>query len=464
MRRPMKTVWKFLASLKLAVALLILLAVGAAVGTLAPQGGRGVGYPSGRGSSSGIARALQLDHVYGSIWFMALLGLFSLNTIACTASRLPAKFRRTFGVPGDFDAASLQGAKARGSLGVSRAADEAAAACEAVLRGRGFRVFRKDDGAGVRLTGRKRRLGLFGSDLVHAGLLVVIVGGVVSGLGSRSWRLALIEGGRSSFASAGFSVRLDKFDTEYYPGGRVKDWKSRLTVMENGRTAAEGTVEVNRPLRYKGYDMYQSAYGKDWAATPLGIELRKGGAKPYARTVMVKPGTRVETGDAEFTSVTVRNFVPDFVVGDNRHVESRSDEPNNAAAFVEVRKGEAIVFSGWTFANYPGFRMKPQGKTEGKSADEDKDSLTVVLRKPAAVEYSVIEVRRDPGTPFIWAGCLFVVLGLGLAFYWRPAEVRLALKGVPGGTEIAAGANGSAGAESLNKELETIIGKIRSGE
>ncbi len=43
-------------------------------------------------------------------------------------------------------------------------------------------------------------------------------------------------------------------------GENIKDWKSKLRIVDGGKTVAEKTIEVNDPLKYKGYAFYQASY------------------------------------------------------------------------------------------------------------------------------------------------------------------------------------------------------------
>ncbi len=43
-------------------------------------------------------------------------------------------------------------------------------------------------------------------------------------------------------------------------GMEIKDYKSILRVVENGKTMTTKTIEVNNPLKYKGFVLYQSSY------------------------------------------------------------------------------------------------------------------------------------------------------------------------------------------------------------
>ena len=74
---------------------------------------------------------------------------------------------------------------------------------------------------------------------------------------------------------AEFKLRLDKFETEYYPKGGVKDWKSTLTVLEDEEPVLTKIVEVNHPLSYNGYVFYQSSYGWDWTKPSVEIWAKK---------------------------------------------------------------------------------------------------------------------------------------------------------------------------------------------
>lgn len=49
----------------------------------------------------------------------------------------------------------------------------------------------------------------------------------------------------------------------YRPRGHVKDYFSDLVVMEEGQPVAQKTIEVNDPLHYGGYHLYQSSYDEE---------------------------------------------------------------------------------------------------------------------------------------------------------------------------------------------------------
>jgi cytochrome c biogenesis protein len=393
-----------------------------------------------------------LTRLYQSAWYLGLLLLFALNTAVCTLSRFRAKWRKAFGPAGEADARDLAAKKGGNRFRLAPPLDQARERVEVQLRSRGYRVTEGAGGGGLFLLARKRRLGRFGSDVVHLGLLVIMAGGLTSAMAGRRSNIALREGETAAVPGAAFEVRLDRFETEYYPQGGVKDWKSTVTVVDGGAPALTRTVEVNHPLSYRGFSFYQSSYGWDWETPTLELEVRKRADAAFSRSVSLKVGEKIPFDDAEATHISVRQFVPDFIIGEGNKVQSRSAEPNNPAAFVEAWQGESRVQAGWVFAKFPDFG---QGHAEGRSP------LAFVLKRYSASTYSVIEAARDPGAGFIWAGCLLVTAGLFLAFYWLPREIRIFLEETPGKVEATAAGEAAKGRDAFQVEFDRIVEEVR---
>ena len=65
--------------------------------------------------------------------------------------------------------------------------------------------------------------------------------------------------------------------------GQIKDFKSWLEVIEDGKVVKEKTIEVNHPLTHEGYAFYQASYDKEresWS----GIEVVKDPGVPLVYT------------------------------------------------------------------------------------------------------------------------------------------------------------------------------------
>lgn len=448
----MKSVWKFFESVKLAIVLIIILTLASVLGTLIPQGRSAAEYTARYGHLAGLVTSLQLTRLYQSFWFLALLLLFALNIIICTVARLGAKWRKAFGLPAEMDAQTVSAMAVKSRFRLALPLGPARDRIAGRLRSRGYRLGGSASGNSAVLLARKRRLGRFGSDVVHAGLLVVLIGGFISGLAGRRSTIELREGQTSPVPHASFEVRLDRFEMEYYPQGEIKDWKSTVTVMDNGAAAVTRVIEVNHPLTYKRFSFYQTSYGWDWENPRLEIIVKKPADATYSKTLSLKVGERLAVEDPDFSHLVVRQFVPDFVIGEANQVQNRSSEPNNPAALIEVWKGTERIYSGWTFAKYPDF---------GGGHKAGQASLSFVLNHYDAPQYSVLEAAKDPGANFIWLGCLLVMAGLFLAFYWPPREIRVVLEEVGGNSDVSVGGLASKSREAFQTEFDTIIESLR---
>ena len=75
------------------------------------------------------------------------------------------------------------------------------------------------------------------------------------------------------------------------PRGQISDYKSDLTVLEEGREVARKTIEVNDPLHYGGYHFYQSSYDQEHEHyTVLSVRSDSGLLAVYAGFLLVAVG------------------------------------------------------------------------------------------------------------------------------------------------------------------------------
>jgi len=441
----------FFTSIKVAIVLLILLIAASILGTLIPQGRTGQEYLVRYGQLGGLFEKLQFTRLYQSFWYIAILALFSLNIIVCTLVRLSPKLRRIFRPKCDLDPKSIQVLKVKDRIKMALAPAAARQAVKAILGRYHYRVREHTAEKGCCLLARKRILGVLGSAVVHVGLLVILAGGIISGLAGVRGSLTLSENQTLPVPQAGFSVRLDKFITEFYPDGNVKDWKSNLTILDGDKPVLQKSVEVNHPLSYKGFVFYQSGYGSNWQNPELEVWLKKKSDPGYLKNIRLRIGQPAAV-DGEDLSLTATRFLPDFVLDEKNQPSTRSLEPNNPAVLIRGERAGAEVFSGWIFAKFPDFAQMHQAQ-ESEFKPELKD-----VKAP---QYSVLQTAKDPGVSLIWVGCAVLMLGLFLAFYWPTREVRFVLEESQGKTEISAGGISAKSQEAFQSEFERIMNALR---
>lgn len=333
-----------LASVKLCLVLFSFLALAAAAGSLLPQGEEGSFYLDRYGDLFGrLIVLLGLDNVYRSGWFILAGGFLFLNLLACTVRRA-AFAAQQFRVPGQ---------------------------------------------------SRLARFARLGSPILHAGLLVVAVGIFLGAVYGKSLSCRVPEGEEADLTLAGFpfDLRVDRFAVEYYPGFQPKQYRTVLTVVENGREVYSKTITVNDPLRYRGVKVYQAGYG--WV---LEGTIEEGGqVRPYR--VFDRNGLTLDKGGELFAQMY---FFPDYAVQEDGHPYLKTPLPANPKLVYLVFRGLDLVTTG-TLA--PGEEVALK---EG-----------LVLSFTRYRYFSGLQVKRDPGLPFVWSGFVMVLLGFALRYSRR---------------------------------------------
>jgi cytochrome c biogenesis protein len=447
----MKSILDFFSSVKLAIFLIILITSASVLGTLIPQLRSSQEYAARYGQISELLIRLEVTDLYHSWWFIAILFLFSLNILICTLTRLSPKLRRAFKPNLEFETSTLLAAKIKENFTKSWPLERSHTEVKKALQSAHFRIRETRKDGSVHLLARKKILGIFGSDIVHLGLLVILIGGIISGFMGFRTNINISEGEIVPVLGADFKLQLDKFETEYHPNGSVKDWKSTLTMIEDESPRLTKTIEVNHPLSYKGYVFYQSSYGWDWENPMLEILATKASDPSSSKKAFVRLGEK-ENWEEENLEFTALQFVPDFII-DGNQVRTRSMDPNNPAVFIEVFRSGDIITSGWIFAKFPDFLQMHS---------EKEPDFKFELKDIQGANYSGIQMSKDPGVNYIWGGCTLLMIGLFMAFYWPTRDLRFLLKKTDEGkTEIISAGRSTKSQLTLAAEFEKIITSIR---
>ncbi|MFH1144876.1 MAG: cytochrome c biogenesis protein ResB [Candidatus Eisenbacteria bacterium] len=395
---------------------------------------------------------------FRSLLFRTLLALLSLSLLACTIKRWRNHWRRAVTIPAPSDAAfDHPHALHWNSRWPANAGGTSAAAGVIAdhLRRRLFTVRRKTsaESGGEMLCAVRFGISEFGPVLTHLGMLVIVIGGIVMASAGSSRLVWLRPGEEIAVPDAGFRVTLDDFRVETAPGGQIADYISSVTLWEHERPLRAAEIEVNHPLRFKGYSFYQNAYRRDptrgrsidllfdaVAMEELSFAVRHGGHPAAAGghqqipaqlqvpiTMTVPWDSTVRIPDT-FLSVAIDTFLADFKMGEDMRPALGSEEFDNPAVRLRVFAGDSLAGRSWYFMLHP---EMPVGA-----------GLVLPLRfvDVHPLWMTGLEVSTHPGSPFIWAGIALMSLGTVLAFLLRREQIQVRLRERPGGSEPQGGA------------------------
>lgn len=401
-------VMQTLASLRLTMAVLILLALVSIIGTVIPQGQLPPEYVASIGGEQGnrfrLYALLGFFDMYHAWWFQGLLALLSINLLACTIKRLPHVWR--IATRPDITLSSAQEAAATCSavLTVPESVDRArlTAAIAAVA---GKPVLTEKDHE-LHLFVQQRpwaRLAVYG---VHASVILIFIGAIIGNIFGFKGFVAIPEGSTvSSFTDRkgqqrplGFELRCDQFTVSFYdaPGGgpsqMPKEFKSILTLTENGKEIPgykHARLIVNEPLTYKGITFYQSSYGTTGNHTfTVGTTRLTVGSEETAH---------LPDGSSMHLIEAVQDVSP-FLPGKTGPAARIDVHPANGGAAVTLL----------SLANYP----------EENKREAAKHNLPVITYQGGTERpYTGLQVNKDPGVWVVWIGSLLMCVGLYVAFF-----------------------------------------------
>ena len=291
--KPLATVvWDSLISIKLAIWIIILLAVTSILGTVIEQNQPPEKYHQVYEDwAYNLMDRINLFDMYHSWWFLLLLCLFAVNLACCTIDRLPRVIRTVRRPKATLDDAT---AKALPLTERWRSKGDVALRAEeyksALARTFAAPKVTEADGA-VHLYAEKGVYSRFGAYATHAGIVIIFIGAIIGNVFGFKSYVNIPDGKEASHLDARggkqhielpFSVRNNRFWLETYPGGQPKKYASDLSVMENGREVLRKTITVNDPLVYKGVWFYQSGYGQEGGATAQ-VAVRRQDGTPDGR-------------------------------------------------------------------------------------------------------------------------------------------------------------------------------------
>ncbi len=415
-RSFVETVWDFFCSLKLTLFLLISLALTSIIGTVLPQGQLPPEYVAQISPTKlQIYSKLGFFDMYHSWWFITLLYVFSLNLISCSIKRLPHVFKFV-SQPTLVLAESARNSYAlRKEITVSGPIEKCRESLSAFLGAEFSAPVVTEHNGEYHLFAQKSAWSRLGVYVVHLSILVIFIGAIIGSLSGYKGYVSIVEGTSINTVEArnggqiplGFEVLCEKFSVDFYATGAPKEFRSILTVLENGKPVpglSQVKVIVNHPLTYKGITFYQSSYGQAAEGSEHYITAtpRSGGTpeKIAAREgagVTLKDGTIVKLLEA---TQEVRQFAPGF---------------SGPAARIEVTRKGAAPQTFIVFKDFP--EMNAQRG----------DALVFGYEGTNAKMYTGLQVAKDPGVWVVWLGCALMVIGLYIAFFMSHKRIWLVI-------------------------------------
>lgn len=496
--------WRQLTSMRVALLLLLLLAVVALPGTFFPQRpqdpARVAQYYVDNPSLAPVLERFGLFDVFASPWFSAVYLLLFLSLVGCIVPRsldhIKALRRPPPAAPSRFTRFPVRDAFASP---VGR--DEAVVTATTALKG--YRLRRTDGAEGAVTTlsaerGYSRETGNIVFHLALVGLLIAVGYGtfvhyrgqviVVEGdtFANSQMQYDSFESG-PWFDEAGlepFRMRLDGFTSRFDEvSGMAADFRAEVTVTEPDGDERPETIRVNHPLRTGGASVYLmgNGFAPDVTVTDAGGNVAFSGPVPFvivdqatydSRGVIKVPDTQV--GDQIGLSGV---FLPTAVVDPASDTAfSISPEPNEPLLVLDVWYGNLGLDDGIPQNVYQ-LDTQAMQQVRAPGPDGEDAPVRVVVAPGQTVDlpdglgtltfndlprYVGLDLRYDPTLPWVLTFALLALAGLSASLFLprRRVFVRIG-QDERGRTVVTAAALARGDDPGLERELTRVLEPLR---
>ncbi len=436
---------RFFSSIRLTIFLFLSLAVTSIIGTVIQQG-----LPMERYKalySPGVFSALKLFNIfdmYHSWWFTTLLGLLAINIIACTYKQIPRIIRLIFPKKKEVDDTIFRSSRIRKTFLSSQNISDLERQSEAFIQSlAGNPVKITKDGSRY-FFAEKGKFSRTGMLLVHISILLILAGGLTGTIGGFTGHMNIIEGEKSDTAillgekkarKLGFAVRCDDFSVDFYETGMPREYKTDLTIIENGKEVVSGVIRVNHPFVYKGTKLCQAAYGiAGGSGFLIGATNNNTGKETIFNLDMMKK-VPLPGGNSFFA---IARFVQD----------TGGMGPAVLGVLLEPGKEHDIF---WIFQN-------------GRDGNQQqKGGFTFTLKDFSRLYYTGIQVSKDPGIFLVWIGFCLIIIGFILSLFFTHIRIWLRISSGPQDKyEISVAAGVAKNRKTFEEKLERLIRETES--
>lgn len=457
--------WRFLASVKLTVVLLLCLAALSIIGTVIPQNQAAQEYVR----LFGLFRAqlivlLDIDNMYSSWWFQALLLMLVVNIVICSIDRLQKVGKTIFVRHPVFDLKAFRSRKSRREFSIAAGAGQLQAPFQRLV-GKAYRYCKlvpTDNGFAITAEkGRWTRLGVYA---VHLSVVLMLLGGLIGSRFGFEGFVPVPEGetvdtiqlhNTGQRLALPFAIRCNSFTVEFYEGTRrPKVFRSSLTILENGQEVLHRQIEVNEPLYYKRIGIFQSSYGRmddraPAAAQPAGV-----------------PGQ---------IAFTFRSAASGMVYTRTAEIGETIDIPENLGRLVIERYEPDAEFSGMALGpsligtltaaggvahalilpfNYPKFDTMRGGDVvitvEGHGGGAPRQERY----------YTGLQVSYDPGVGVVYAGFVLMIVGCWVAFFMSHQRLVVEVTGTGGQSRVLVSGTANKNKMGFQETLQQLTDRL----
>jgi cytochrome c biogenesis protein len=497
LRELLRWTWRQLTSMRIALILLLLLALAAVPGSLVPQERvdslKASEWKQAHETLTPIYEKLGIFNVYGSPWFAAIYILLVISLLGCIVPRTFVYWR---GLRAQPPAAprNLSRLPSHASYGTTESAEEVLERARAVLKRKRYRLRRDSDGATV--SAERGYLREVGNLIFHLAVLVVLVGFAIGSLFGFKGGVILVQGQPfannltqyddfvpgSMFDQNGmdpFSFKVNHFAVDWLTSGpragMARGFDANLSYTDKpGAPEKQYDLKVNHPLTIGGTELFLIGHGY---APVVTVRDGQGNIAASGPVVFLPMGPDlfsfgvIKAPDAKPGQIGLEGyFYPTFANVGGEPVNLGGNDINPLLS-LNVYTGDLNLDSGAAQSVYTLDKSRATA-VKGDDGKPLRVSLapgdTVQLPNGLGsvtfdkiVSWQRIQISHTPGKDIALLGVVLALLGLMGSLFIRSRRVWLRVTEGENGTLVEVAALDRSGGADTDAVLSSLVAALQ---
>jgi cytochrome c biogenesis protein len=426
---PLDSVWKFFASVRLTIVLLLTLAITSIIGTLIPQNEAPRAYLEAFGPSLyRFFDLLGLLDLYHSWWYQALMLLLALNILVCSIDRLSATWRIIFPERPKFNLTRFRRIEPKEEFTIDGGGDHLQQRYQTAIS-RSYRYCRVEEtDSGYAIFGERGRWTRIGVYIVHLSIICMLVGGVIGtqfgfegyvnlAPGEAAQQIQLRD--RNARMPLGFAIRCNDFKVSFYPSGAPEEFRSSLSIIDQGKVVKSQDIIVNDPLHYKGISIFQASYGP-LPARPQDVRIPDELTLAFTSKAT---GMIYEEKAAVGQTIKLPESLGQFTVNELRNDFKFRGQDLGATIVGTLLQSDGTSVEVTLPVKFPSFDK--MGSVFNKTRKDDLFISVSNIKAPAVEQryFTGLQVSRDPGVWVVYTGFILIIVGCYITFFMSHRQV-----------------------------------------
>jgi cytochrome c biogenesis protein len=441
------SIWKLFLSVKLTVVLLLSLAGTSIIGTVIPQNEQPAAYLQAYDEFFyRILYTFDIFDMYHSWWFQLLILLLAINVIACSVDRFSNTWKIVFVKNPQFKVDSFKRRSDKIEFSEQHPIENLKKRYLAVVaKYFGYRKIEETD-QGFCILAEKWRWTRLGVYAVHLSVVFLLVGGLVGSIFGFDGHVNIPEGesvksirirNNMQLKPLDFEIKCEDFDVSFYDSGAPKEYRSRLTILEQGQAVLTKDIIVNDPLRYKGINIFQSSYGTIPPQKATVNFTNRATGKGYTKEVFI--GRPIDIPE------TMEKFVLTGFT-DSYHFKGQHLGETFRGILTQDNGESTKIILPLRFSGFDNMRG---------------GNLVVSVAGYDRRYYTGLQVTKDPGIWVVYTGFLLMIIGCYITFFM--SHQRLCVEVVQSGQKSKIMVSGIANKNkfSMQNKVQKIADKLK---